>query len=412
MTLVPSTGTPSTRDMAWIPGGTFRMGSDEHYPEERPVHEVTVDGFWMDEHPVTVAEFRRFVEATGYVTVAERPLDPADYPDADPELLVPGSLVFRRTPRPGRPATTTATGGTTCRAPAGAIPRGPAATLDGTRATTPSSTSPTRTPRPTPRGPARRCRPRPSGSSPRAAGWTAPSTPGATSSRPSGRMMANTWQGEFPWQNLRTDGYEGTSPVGRSRPTATACTTWPATSGSGPPTSIDRRIPRRRSTPAAASPQSTRACPRPRRSFDVGQPGRPDPAQGHQGRLAPVRAQLLPALPAGRAAAADDRDLDGPHRLPLHRARTGRDGVAQPGGSSRATIPTWLTGGSAGGGSHSRACSAWWSSSARRAPPAAVPGPAGRSDRLSRRRPSAPGSSPAPVASAAASTAPVASGAP
>jgi formylglycine-generating enzyme required for sulfatase activity len=86
--------------MQWIPGGTFRMGSDDHYPEEGPVHDVTVDGFWMDDHQVTVQEFRRFVKATGHVTVAERPLEPADYPDADPELLVPGSLVFRATRAP------------------------------------------------------------------------------------------------------------------------------------------------------------------------------------------------------------------------------------------------------------------------------------------------------------------------
>ena len=91
---------PPGRDMVWIPGGTFAMGSDQHYAEERPVHAVTVDGFWIDEHQVTVAEFRRFVKATGHVTVAERPLDPADYPDADPDLLVPGSLVFRATRGP------------------------------------------------------------------------------------------------------------------------------------------------------------------------------------------------------------------------------------------------------------------------------------------------------------------------
>src|SRR6202011_6398046 len=78
--------------MTWIPGGTFLMGSADFYPEERPVHRVTVDGFWMDRRPVTVAEFRRFVTATGYVTVAERPLAAADSPDADPDLLVPGSL--------------------------------------------------------------------------------------------------------------------------------------------------------------------------------------------------------------------------------------------------------------------------------------------------------------------------------
>ncbi|WP_331737046.1 formylglycine-generating enzyme family protein (plasmid) [Streptomyces canus] len=90
----------SIRGMVRIPGGTFLMGSAGFYPEERPVHAVTVDGFWMDAHPVTVAQFRRFVKATGYVTVAERALDPADYPDADPAALVPGALVFRMTPGP------------------------------------------------------------------------------------------------------------------------------------------------------------------------------------------------------------------------------------------------------------------------------------------------------------------------
>ncbi|MDQ2693049.1 MAG: formylglycine-generating enzyme family protein, partial [Chloroflexota bacterium] len=84
--------------MVWIPGGTFRMGSADFYPEERPVHPVAVDGFWMDEHPVTNAEFRRFVELTGYVTVAERTPDPKDYPGVDVAFLVPGSLVFRRLP--------------------------------------------------------------------------------------------------------------------------------------------------------------------------------------------------------------------------------------------------------------------------------------------------------------------------
>jgi len=86
--------------MAWVPGGTFLMGSANFYPEERPVHRVTVDGFWIDTGPVTVAEFRRFVTATGYVTVAERPLEASDYPDADPDLLVPGSLVFQPTAGP------------------------------------------------------------------------------------------------------------------------------------------------------------------------------------------------------------------------------------------------------------------------------------------------------------------------
>jgi formylglycine-generating enzyme len=86
--------------MSFVSGGRFGMGSVEFYPEERPVREVEVDGFWMDEHPVTVAGFRRFVKATGYRTTAQRPLDATDYPDADPALLVPGSLVFHPTQGP------------------------------------------------------------------------------------------------------------------------------------------------------------------------------------------------------------------------------------------------------------------------------------------------------------------------
>jgi formylglycine-generating enzyme required for sulfatase activity len=86
--------------MARITGASFLMGSDDFYPEEGPIHRVEVDGFWIDRHPVTVAEVRRFVKATGYVTLAERPLDPAMYPDADPELLVPGALVFHMTSGP------------------------------------------------------------------------------------------------------------------------------------------------------------------------------------------------------------------------------------------------------------------------------------------------------------------------
>ena len=84
------------KGMTWVPGGAFEMGSDAFYPEERPVRSVEVDGFWIDRQPVTVAQFGRFVGETGYVTVAERPLDPADYPGADPADLVPGSLVFRK----------------------------------------------------------------------------------------------------------------------------------------------------------------------------------------------------------------------------------------------------------------------------------------------------------------------------
>jgi sulfatase modifying factor 1 len=86
--------------MVRIPGGEFTMGSDEHYPEEAPAHRVSVDGFRMDTTAVTNADFGAFVGETGYLTVAERPLDPADFPGAPPENLVPGSLVFTPTPGP------------------------------------------------------------------------------------------------------------------------------------------------------------------------------------------------------------------------------------------------------------------------------------------------------------------------
>src|SRR5262245_61255014 len=91
---------PPAEGMVWIPGGTFLMGSDRHYPEEAPAHKVKVPGFWMDPHTVTNREFRRFVEATGHVTLAEKPANAEDYPGAKPELLVPSSVMFRKTAGP------------------------------------------------------------------------------------------------------------------------------------------------------------------------------------------------------------------------------------------------------------------------------------------------------------------------
>jgi sulfatase modifying factor 1 len=90
----------SIEDMAWISAGTFRMGSDAHYPEEAPARSVAVDGFWIDRFQTTNRRFAAFVDDTGYVTVAERPLDPVDFPGAPPENLVPGSLVFTLTGGP------------------------------------------------------------------------------------------------------------------------------------------------------------------------------------------------------------------------------------------------------------------------------------------------------------------------
>ncbi|QRM57969.1 formylglycine-generating enzyme family protein [Sinorhizobium sp. BG8] len=93
-----------SHELIWIPGGTFAMGSDRHYPEEAPQHPVTVDGFWIDAAPVTNRQFAEFVNATGHVTMAEKVPNEADYPGALPEMLRAGSLVF--TP-PKHPVTST-----------------------------------------------------------------------------------------------------------------------------------------------------------------------------------------------------------------------------------------------------------------------------------------------------------------
>ncbi len=83
--------------MVWVEGGSFTMGSKD-FPDAQPLRKVKVDGFWMDEHEVTNAQYARFVQATGYQTVAERSLNPADFPDVPRDLLVPGSAVFSPPP--------------------------------------------------------------------------------------------------------------------------------------------------------------------------------------------------------------------------------------------------------------------------------------------------------------------------
>ena len=156
------------------------MGSEEFYPEEAPVQPVSVDGFWIDETAVTAAQFRRFVRETGYVTVAERPLDPEQYPDADPELLVPGSLVFRMT---GGPVPLDDVRNWWEYVP-GAYwkrPGGPGTTIYTAATGTPLFTSRTRTGRPTRRGPGRSCRARRSGSARRAVASKGRRSPGETS---------------------------------------------------------------------------------------------------------------------------------------------------------------------------------------------------------------------------------------
>jgi formylglycine-generating enzyme len=89
-----------TNELVRIPAQSAVLGSEQHYSEERPARPVSVDEFWIQTHQVTNDEFAQFVSATGYVTIAERPLDPADYPDAPAENLQPGSMVFTRTGGP------------------------------------------------------------------------------------------------------------------------------------------------------------------------------------------------------------------------------------------------------------------------------------------------------------------------
>jgi sulfatase modifying factor 1 len=209
-------GPPPAEGMRWIPGGTFRMGSEDFYPEERPVHRVSVAGFWMDETPVTAAEFRRFVRETKYVTVAERPLDPEDYPDADPDLLVPGSLVFHKTTGPV-PLDDVRSWWEYVPGAFWKKPGGPGTTING------------RDRHPVVQVAYEDAEAYASWSGkalPTESEWEYAARGGLDGAAfawgdehfPNGKPMANTWQGEFPWQNLKADGFEGTSPVGSFPP--------------------------------------------------------------------------------------------------------------------------------------------------------------------------------------------------
>ena len=212
-TAAPTISTDLQLDgMVWVDGGQFQMGSDCHYPEEAPRHAVKVDGFWVDRTPVTNRQFAAFVEATGHATTAEIAPDPMDYPGALPELCFPSSLVFSP---PNYPVGVSDWSvwwefhlGADWR-----HPYGPASSLDDVMDHPVVHVT---------HADAKAYAHWAGKNLPTEAQWEFAGWGGREDAEfawgdelePGGHHCANVWQGQFPWQNLKADGYDRTSPVG------------------------------------------------------------------------------------------------------------------------------------------------------------------------------------------------------